>query len=129
MTRRDNADIIGGAILCAFGAFIIIYAQRYQMGTLLRMGPGYYPVVLGALLVLLGLIIALPAFFREGKPVSVQIRPFVCVVGSLLFFAYALQPVGLILTTAGTILFGSFATSALLWRARLGLILVIPAIT
>ena len=47
MTKRDNTDIIGGAILCVLGAFIALYAQRYQMGTLFRMGPGYFPVVLG----------------------------------------------------------------------------------
>ena len=129
MTGRDQPDIVGGILLAALGLFVAFYAQRYQMGTLNRMGPGYFPVVLGWLLVGLGAIIAVPAFFREGRRISIDIRPFVCVIGSLLFFAFALRPLGLILTTGVTVLIASVATPHLRWTGRFALGAVVPFLT
>ena len=68
MHKRDTRDIIGGLGLAAIGLFAVIYGQRYEFGDLNRMGAGYFPVALGALLAVLGMLIALPAFFRRGEP-------------------------------------------------------------
>ena len=66
MRQKDSIDIIGGLLLTATGLFAVIYAQTYTFGTLSRMGPGYFPVVLGAVLAVLGLLVAIPAWFRVG---------------------------------------------------------------
>ena len=39
----------------AFGVSFMIWSQEYQFGTTQRMGPGYFPTVLGGLLVFLGI--------------------------------------------------------------------------
>jgi hypothetical protein len=66
MARRDYTDILGGALLVAFGLGVGFYAQRYNIGTLTRMGPGFFPAALGFLLALLGLAILLPGLRRTG---------------------------------------------------------------
>lgn len=52
---RSNRDFWCGVMLIGVGGLAIFMARSYPMGTTLRMGPGYFPVVLGALLILFGL--------------------------------------------------------------------------
>ena len=42
----------------AFGLFFVAFAQQYDMGTAARMGPAFFPTVLGGLLLLLGVVVA-----------------------------------------------------------------------
>lgn len=50
-------DLWGGAFVALCGALTIIEATSYNMGDLARMGPGYYPVLVGGFLVALGILI------------------------------------------------------------------------
>jgi len=80
---KDIRDILGGFGLAAIGVFAVVYGQRYEFGDLNRMGPGYFPVALGALLAVLGVLIALPAFFRRGEPITVAWKTFALVMASI----------------------------------------------
>lgn len=128
MKNKDFQDIVGGLGLMALGVFVAIYAQRYDFGSLTRMGPGYFPVVLGIILAILGFFIALPAFFRSGEKIQVDWKPLVFVVGSLVAFSLLLKVIGLVLTAAVSAGFASMA-SPMPWRSRLVLSLGISAIT
>lgn len=119
MRGKDGHDLIGGMLLAAFGAFVAIYAQRYEFGAAAQMGPGYFPVVLGWTLVVLGLAIALPAWWRRGSLPQVRWRQAGLVLGSLLWFAWALPRVGLALTVFAMVLLASLAEGSLGWRGRL----------
>ncbi|WP_454691412.1 tripartite tricarboxylate transporter TctB family protein [Achromobacter aloeverae] len=57
--RLYRRDLWGGALIAAAGAFTILQAYTYQIGQLARMGPGYYPMMLGIFLVVLGILIPL----------------------------------------------------------------------
>jgi putative tricarboxylic transport membrane protein len=50
-----NKDLWAGAMLIATGTATMIIARNYAFGTTLRMGPGYFPTVLGGILILFGL--------------------------------------------------------------------------
>ena len=52
---RNNRDFWAGVMLIVIGAGSVIIARNYSFGTSLRMGPGYFPSVLGGVLVLFGL--------------------------------------------------------------------------
>ena len=52
--QRSVKDLLAGLVFIVFGLAFAIAASRYQLGTAFRMGPGYFPVVLGGCLVLLG---------------------------------------------------------------------------
>ena len=53
-------------MLIAIGAVAMFIARNYPFGTALRMGPGYFPMVLGGLLILFGLAI-LASGLRERR--------------------------------------------------------------
>ncbi|KQP22646.1 tripartite tricarboxylate transporter TctB family protein [Pseudorhodoferax sp. Leaf267] len=127
-TTRDIHDLIGGLLMMAAGLFFAVYGTRYSFGSTARMGPGYFPVVLGGTLAVLGLLVALPAWWRQGAGVTVQWRNLVWCIGSLLLFAWTLQPLGVI---AASFLAGLLALvpSAMALRTRLTVCAVVAVLT
>lgn len=128
MKSKDTRDIIGGFTLVAFGVFAALYAQRYDIGELQEMGPGYFPVALGILLAILGLFIAIPAFFREGTTIHIEWKSLIWVLISIAIFAIALNKAGLILATILSVLAASIPSKSS-WKTRIILALCIAAIT
>lgn len=86
--------------MCVTGIAFAVYGHvHYAMGTAARMGPGYIPIVLGWMLAVLGLLVALPALWRQGSPVVVQWKNLACSVASLVVFATLLRSGGVILAS------------------------------
>lgn len=119
MNNRDMQDVLGGLGLTALGVFAAFYAQRYEFGDLNRMGPGFFPVVLGSLLAVLGLVIALPAWLRKGPAVEVKWKTFALVMISLVAFALTLKWLGLILATVLSVVLSTLADDDTRWKSRL----------
>jgi hypothetical protein len=63
----DNKDFWAGATLIAAGAVTMYIARGYAFGTTLRMGPGYFPTVLGGLLILFGIYIVISGQSSSDK--------------------------------------------------------------
>jgi len=65
MKIKNAKDFWAGAMFVAFGLGFAIVARNYPMGSGVRMGPAYFPTVLGLLLAVLGLaILVLPLRVR-----------------------------------------------------------------
>ena len=129
MKSRDMQDIVGGLAVTALGIFAAIYAQKYEFGDLNRMGPGYFPVALGVVLTLLGLLIAIPAFMRKGEPIVVKWKTFALVLGSIVAFALTLKVLGLILATALSVMISSLADNETRWKGRILLAVGVAVVT
>jgi hypothetical protein len=54
----QKRDFYAGTLLIVFGCIAIIGARQNPFGTLMHMGPGFFPTVLGVILILLGLLVA-----------------------------------------------------------------------
>jgi len=65
----DNKDVWAGVFLIAVGVAAMVLARNYTFGTALRMGPGFFPTVLGGLLVLFGLS-TLANGLRSGEKIE-----------------------------------------------------------
>ncbi|MDR9775156.1 tripartite tricarboxylate transporter TctB family protein [Rhizobium hidalgonense] len=66
----DTTNAICGGLFVATGAFFAIQSLGLDLGTAVRMGPGYFPLVLACVLVLLGAIIFIQALRVEGEPIG-----------------------------------------------------------
>lgn len=128
MTSRDIRDILGGLFLICLGLFAAFYAQRYELGSLQRMGPGYFPVALGVILAILGVFVLVPALFRQGTKIHIQWKSLIWVIASLVVFAALLDVLGLIITSVLTVIAGSMA-SDLTWKPKLILAACVALIT
>ena len=110
MHIRSPKDFWAGLIFIAIGGGFVLLAQQYRLGDMHRMGPAMFPTLVGALLVLLGLIIALRAFAFDGEPVPrFCLRPIGVSVLAIVLFGVALQWLGLIAAVAVLVLVGAYA--------------------
>jgi hypothetical protein len=105
MKIKSPRDFWAGLMFIAFGLFFLIVAQvNYQMGTAVRMGPGYFPSVLGGILAVLGAIVLFDSFILTGTPVpKFHFKPLIFILISSLAFAYLLKPLGLVLASVALI--------------------------
>lgn len=102
--------MIGGVLLVILGLSAGFYAiSELQLGTFRRMGTGMFPTVLAILLVALGLVISVPAFFRAGTLPSVDWRPLIFVSVGICAFALAIGRVGLVPAIIVLTLIAAFA--------------------
>lgn len=130
MWNKDYKDVVGGLAMLVLGAFVSWYAyQEYEIGQLNRMGPGFFPVTLGAILALLGLLIAIPAFLRQGSPVKLEFKTLVLITLSIVSFAFLLKTLGIVLATVVAVLIASLADRQISWKSRLAVAIGVALIT
>jgi hypothetical protein len=115
--RRALKDILAGSIFIAIGGAFALGALAYDIGTPLRMGPGYVPLVLGGILVALGGGIVVKGFIAgEGEDIGfVDVRAVVLVIAALLFFGVTVRGLGVIGALFGTTLLAAMARSRTSW--------------
>ena len=63
---KDQTDIAAGLFFMALGGFFGWQALQMEIGTSIRMGPGYFPMVLSAILFLLGAVMLTVAHIGSG---------------------------------------------------------------
>jgi uncharacterized membrane protein len=86
-------DFWAGVMLIACGALAMYLARTYTFGNALRMGPGYFPIVLGGLLILFGLYILATSLRSEEKlSGNWSLRALVIVPLSLALFGILMDP-------------------------------------
>ena len=107
MHKRDIRDILAGALVSLFGLFFALVGSSYSFGTAARMGPGYMPVVLGWVLFALGVLIIIPALFRQGESIQVHWDSLLASTASLVVFAFTLNVLGVFLSTIIAVLIAS----------------------
>jgi hypothetical protein len=64
----ESRDFWAGVMLVAVGAAAVLIARHYAFGTALRMGPGYFPTVLGGILILFGISLVVAALRSSPPP-------------------------------------------------------------
>jgi hypothetical protein len=107
--NKLTKDRLGGALLVATGAAAVIAGRGYGLGTLREMGSGFYPVVLGVLLALIGAVLfatatRAPEAHLANAPAEtahlagpvVQWRGWLCILGGALAFVVLGQHGGLV---------------------------------
>ena len=112
MPIRNSRDFWSGVLFTLLGAGTLAIGSKYTLGTAARMGPGYFPRILGILLIVLGVTIALRALRVRGEAMPrFRLRPLVVVLGSVVLFGAIVRPLGVALSTVILIVVASAASS------------------
>jgi hypothetical protein len=115
---RNPKDFWTGAIFMAIGTVAVVVARDYPLGTTFKMGPGYFPTVLGALLALVGLVAALRGLLRPGAEVGAFAwREIFLVLAATVLFGLLLRSAGLIVAVLALVLVGAQASRFFRWGA------------
>ena len=119
---RHPKDFWTGIIFLFFGLAAIIIGLDYPMGSAGRMGPAYFPAVLGALLSLVGLVGVIRSFLRNGEAISkFHIKELVIVLVAVLLFGFLMRTAGLIPATLVLVLLSAYASPKFTWGASIAL--------
>jgi Tripartite tricarboxylate transporter TctB family len=110
---KNHRDLWSGLMFAAIGIIFMIFSLQYSIGTSAKMGPGYFPMVLGALLTIFGFIIAAGAFGKKAELLKlspVGWREFLLLLASVAVFAIALPRLGMVISVALLILISAIAS-------------------
>jgi hypothetical protein len=111
--RRSFPDILAGGIFVLIGGAFVVGSLGYELGTPLRMGPGYFPLLVGAILAALGLSIVLKGLVAGEVIVfgTIPWRAVTLIVVAVLFFGFTVRRLGFVPTSAVTALLTALASS------------------
>lgn len=128
--QRSLRDVLSGLAFVALGLAFALGATTYTIGSAARMGPGFYPLVVGALLVVLGVTIVLRSG-READPEPISApawRPIAFIIGAVLFFALTARGLGLVPSIFITASLSSLASQRTTVPLALGFGLLLTAL-
>lgn len=122
MSIKSPKDFWAGLLYIAFGAGALVIAREYGMGTAFKMGAGYFPTVLGGLLVLIGVVSVIRSFIQPGTPIgSFPWKALLLVVGSSLVFGFVLRGAGLVIAVPVFVILSAAASIHFRWAPTLAL--------
>jgi hypothetical protein len=108
---RSPKDFCAGLIYLGIGLGAFYIAQDYEMGTAVRMGPGYFPRVLGSLLALVGLAAMVRSVLHPGESIGrLAWREALLVLGATVVFGLLVRGAGLALSLIVLVLVSAYAS-------------------
>jgi hypothetical protein len=122
MRIRHPKDFCSGVMFMLFGAAAIFFAAGYNIGSAAKMGPGYFPFALGALLAALGVTLLLRSvFWTQGSQAgpAFHLKPLVLVLSAVVLFGLLLRPLGLLVSTTLLVVVSSRASHEFRWQETL----------
>jgi len=115
-----TSDGQSGIFFTAFGAFVAWQAAQYPLGRAAQMGPGYFPLIIGAMLVVVGLIVmgkSIPADASKSDPLDWRAAALVTI--AILASALLLLTAGLLVAIPVLVIVSSLAAREIHWRTTI----------
>ena len=123
MRIKSERDFWSGVLFIAVGIGFGIGANSYSLGSSARPGPGYFPLILSVIMMLLGAIVLFKSLTIEtegGDPIgAIAWRPLIVVVVAITVFGLLLPRLGMIITVPILIFITSLAGDEFRWRGVL----------
>lgn len=120
MRVRSPQDVVGGLALVVLAAVAWDQAADLAYGRAAKMGPGYFPTMLSAMIAAFGVIIAGFGLRQDGPPLqSWALRRIVPVMVGIVWFALTVRSLGLVVAGSGLVLISSVAAPDFHWRGTL----------
>ena len=90
MRIKSQKDFLAGLMFAIVGAGFAVGATNYTTGEGARMGPGYFPLLIGILLAIMGLVVVFQALVVEtedgGKVGKIAWKPLFFIIGANIVF-------------------------------------------
>ncbi|HWA38055.1 MAG TPA: tripartite tricarboxylate transporter TctB family protein [Burkholderiales bacterium] len=118
MRIANPKDFWGGLLFGGLGLFAAVYAAtHYKLGTAVRMGPGYFPLWVGGLVAVLGLVLVVRSVRIAGPALPpIHLRPILFVVAASIAYGYLLRPLGLVAATFVVVIVSALGGHEFRWR-------------
>jgi putative tricarboxylic transport membrane protein len=114
------------------GLAALLIARRYNMGSSVRMGPGFFPTILSTLLLFAGGISILRSFLHKGEAEPIgrfAWREIGLILGSIVLFGLTVRGAGLALSLVLLVLISALASRSFRPKAAILLAVVTTALS
>jgi hypothetical protein len=113
---RHPKDFWSGFIFLCIGLAAVFIGRDYPMGTAGRMGPGYFPTILGGLLAVIGVIAIIRSLVRPGEAISrFYLKNTVLILIAVLLFGVLMRDAGLVAAVLAVVLVSAYASPQFTW--------------
>lgn len=97
-----NKDLLAGLMFIVIGVVFFVGAYNYQMGTAARMGPGYFPRILGGVMAVLGVIVAGIGLKNQAQWAATEgigwtWKPVIILTAAVVLFGATLPSLGMVI--------------------------------
>jgi hypothetical protein len=122
MTIRAPKDFWSGVMFLGFAAVALLAARGYSLGSAGKMGPGYFPLLLGVVLALLGAVLVGRSLVLTGEPLpSFRLLPLALIAAAVCLFGALVEPLGLVVALVALTLLAAAAGPHFRWLEAIGL--------
>lgn len=116
IAQRGNSDFFSGLLLVAIAVVALLYIRTLTIGTVLEMGPGYFPLGLALILLGMGLVMVVKGLTTEGLPVGrIYVRPLFFILLSFAAFGVLVERAGLVIAILVQVGIAHFASRETTW--------------
>jgi Tripartite tricarboxylate transporter TctB family len=115
----EYKDFTTGLLYAIFGSATALGASSYDMGSARAMGPGYFPLLAGVVLAMLGVAVLAGSLSNKGVVSRLEgwnLRKILLILVSLVLFAATLEPLGLVVALPLLVVLSSTAHPEFSWR-------------
>ena len=113
MQIRNQRDFWAGVLFIVTGLIFMVLSRQYNVGTSAKMGPGYFPMMLGGLRAVLGVMVVIPSVLKSAevlKITKIEPRMVLLVLVAVAVYAFALPKLGFIVALFALIVISSIAS-------------------
>ena len=127
---RNPRDFWSGILFIAFGCAGLWLGRNYAIGTLSRMGPGFFPMLMSIALIGTGGFILVRSLVVAGEPIErIAVLPQLLIVASIVAFGLLIERVGLAVSVITVAAISGIAAQGLRWFEIAALALAMSALS
>ena len=120
MFRFLSDSTLSGLFLIGVGSFAFWISLDYPAGVASQMESGYFPRLLSALLVILGVAVCVSGVRGAGERIEFgSLRPLLAIPASALVFGFGVQTLGIVVASAAACMVASLGAKEVRWGEAL----------
>jgi hypothetical protein len=117
---HNPKEFWSGVMFLAFGLAAVYIGQDYKLGTAGRMGPGYFPTILGGILAFIGLVEVIRSFLSKGEVMErFAIKETALVLLAVVLFGFLVRGAGAVISVFLLVLVSAYASRDFKWKSTI----------
>lgn len=105
----NGVELVAGALIAALGITVVLVAPSFGLGSMMRVGAGALPFLIGVALIAVGIAVAIEGRSMKTTVPPLPWRPVLSISAGIGAFALLIEPAGIYVATVALIVCSGFA--------------------
>lgn len=116
---QRNKDFLAGLMFVVVGCGAMLMAKDYPFGSALRMGPGYFPTVLGGLVALGGIVVLIQGLVKQPPITRTwSVRALIILPSAAWLFGVLMEKAGFVPAIFGLTIIAALSSPEFKWKEQ-----------